>query len=525
MFSLRLFSNPSGIFLLVSILVLNGCVSLPDNSERSTSYVYTDTSDSKLAQGYQEASIPYPNQSAYLLLDDGLDAFVGRALLAESAKYSIDVQYYMLHGDEVGMLFVDQLRRAADRGVRIRLLLDDIDEGHRDFGAAIFDSHPNIEVRLFNPFGRNVPRILQYVTGFGKQTRRAHNKSFTVDNTATIVGGRNIGNEYFSADPTLEFQDLDVVVFGPLAQDVSASFDQYWNSPLSYPVTELIDIQPTPQEILQRGKEFDEYIKQHQNSPYIQRLHDSELANSYRANTINYHWGTGSVYADRPEKLTQDTDDSEHYMINDLAPYMAKAEKELIILSPYFVPGNGGVEFLTGLAKKGVRVRILTNSLSSTDVSVVHAGYVRYREALLRGGVELYELNKKTTKKERKEKKKGRIGSSKSSLHAKAFVVDRNDVFIGSLNFDARSIIQNTEIGVVFQSPEIASEISSNFDQHIDRVAFQLSLEKNSDGSESIRWHGVVDGEPTTYSTEPFTSFWRRLGVGFMRFMPIESQI
>ena len=512
--------------MLLGLLALGGCASLPDNSDRTESLHYTDTSDTPLGQ-LVEKRLPAhaEGQSGYLLLPNGLDAFVARAVMAQRAERSIDTQYYMWHGDEVGNLLAYQLLKAADRGVRVRLLLDDIDEGGRDINIAVFDSHPNIEVRIFNPFARNTGRTLQYVTGFGKQTRRAHNKSFTVDSQAAILGGRNIGDEYFSADPDLAFADLDVLSIGPVADEVSRSFDEYWNSPLSYPIATLLDTPPTEADLRQGQQRMADFYAAEKDSAYLQRLADSELSNSIRKNSVEFIWGDGRVFADPPEKLSHSTGNSDYRMWNDVKPYMAAAQQELIILSPYFVPGKSGVAFLKQLRERGVRVRILTNSLASTDVGIVHAGYSRYRRDLLRAGVELYELNKITSKEDRRDWSRGNIGRAKSSLHAKTFTVDRETIFIGSLNLDARSVVQNTEIGVVIESPEIAAHLSSNFDANIDEVAFRLTLDEDGQGVEQLRWHGVVDGEPTTFSTDPYTSFWRRVGIGFMRLMPIESQI
>ncbi len=513
-------------FLFLILLALGGCASLPDNSRRTESLHYTDTDGTRLGQIYEKRRQQHPEgQSGYLLLGNGLDAFVARAVLAQLADRSIDTQYYMLHSDEVGTLFANELLKAANRGVRVRVLLDDIDEGNRDFNIAIYDSHPNIEVRIFNPFARNTGRTKQYVTGFGKQTRRAHNKSFTVDNQATILGGRNIGDEYFDHDQDLAFADLDILAIGPVASQVSKSFDEYWNSQLSYPISLLIDTQPTEADLqagLQRMAAFEADM---QDSEYLQRLANSELSNRLRDKTIKFIWGKGSVYADPPEKLTEDTGDKDFQMWTQVRPYMAAAQKELVILSPYFVPGKSGVEFLQQLTDRGVRVRILTNSLASTDVSIVHAGYSRYRKDLLRAGVELYELNQITGKDDRRAWSRGKIGRARSSLHAKAFAVDREIAFIGSLNLDARSVIQNTEIGVVVESPEIASGIAESFDEQIDQVAFRVMLVNDEEGYGSLRWNGMVDGEQVTFSKDPNTSFWRRFGVGFMRMMPIESQI
>jgi putative cardiolipin synthase len=514
------------IIAAVLAIGLGACASLPDNTNNPESHAYSDTGETYLGLAIDRLSEGRSGESGFYMLEDGLDAFVARAVLASKAERSIDTQYYMIHNDLVGNLFIDQLYQAADRGVRVRLLIDDMDQGGQDFGAAVLDTHPDIEVRIFNPFGRNTGRTMQFITGFGKQTRRSHNKSFTVDNQATILGGRNIGNEYFAADPELAFIDMDVLSIGPVARDVSSSFDLYWNSELAYPISTLVEDLPSEQEARQLKKDFDDYIAQQHESDYLQHLHNSDLAKKIREQLDEeYFWGLGVVVADDPAKLTQNTSEKEYHLSEQLNPFLEAVESELIVISPYFVPGKGGVAYLQALRDKGVRVRILTNSLSSTDVSAVHAGYSRYRKDLLRMGVELYELNKDLSKEERKAMQEGGIGKSKASLHAKALVLDRQQVFIGSLNLDPRSLIQNTEIGVVFNSPEIANSISDGFERQIDQVAFRLGLEPGEKNREQIVWHGLVDGEQQTLHLEPYTGFWKRFGVGFMRLLPIESQI
>lgn len=511
------------VVIITSLLLMGGCATLPTDFERIETHAYTDTENTRLGKAVSEEKAKHPGESGFHLLGNGLDAFVARAVLAQSAERSIDAQYYMIHNDEVGNLFVDQLRKAAERGVRVRLLIDDIDQGGRDFGSAVLDSLPNVEVRIFNPFGRNTSRTLQFVTGFGKQTRRGHNKSFTVDSQATILGGRNIGDEYFEADPELAFVDLDVLAVGPVARSVSTSFDQYWNSELSYPISVLVEKSPTPEEIEQRVNEFDDYIKKQAETEYIQQLRNSDLANRIQQHRVDFHWGVGHVIADDPQKLTHDTKDTQYHLSEQLKPYLTDIEQELIIFSPYFVPGKSGVAFFKTLREKGVRIKILTNALSSTDVALVHAGYSKYRKDLLRMGVELYELNKKLTKEERKQIKKGDVGRSKASLHAKSFVFDRKRVFVGSFNLDAQSRIQNTEIGVVFDSADIANYMAQSFDQKIDRVAFRLELKKDQTGYEKIFWYGLVDGEQRVFKVDPYTGFWERFGIGFMKLLPIES--
>jgi putative cardiolipin synthase len=514
----------SGYLIILAVFIMGGCATLPDNCDRHESFAYTDTAGTAIGKKVSGGTAAHPGKSGLHLLSNGLDAFVARVVLTHIAERSIDVQYYLYHDDLVGRLFTYQLLKAADRGVRVRLLVDDMDLAGRDLGAAVLDSHPNMEVRLFNPFSRKTSRISQFITRMGSVTRRMHNKSFTVDNQAAILGGRNIGNEYFAADPDTAFADLDVLAIGTVAQDVSASFDRYWNSELAYPAT-VMKGKPSKQGELERMRgQLDEFVIRQADSAYLQALRNSNLAEKLRNGRVRYTWGDAHVIYDMPEKVLNDTGKKEFNLTPQLSPYLNSLEKELIIFTPYFVPGKSGTATLTQLVKRGVRVRVLTNSLASNDVGIVHSGYSKYRKPLLRGGVELYEINKKLTRKQRKEKK-GIGGSSNVSLHAKSFVFDRKYVFIGTLNLDPRSVIHNTEIGVVLTSEEIARDMGTSFDKNIERAAFRLELVKNRNGTDKILWHERINGQDKTFDVDPYTSFWQRLGISFMRLLPIESQL
>ena len=512
------------LLAVAGMILLCGCATLPENVNRPESFAYTDTGDTVIGREFADEIAEHPGKSGFYLLDDGLDAFVARGVFAQYAERSIDVQYYLYHADLVGRLLADQLLKAADRGVRVRMLVDDMGLAGRDFNVAAVDSHPNLEIRIFNPFSRKTARMTQFVTRMGSVTRRMHNKSFTVDGQVTILGGRNIGNEYFEADPDLAFADLDVFAVGPVAREVSTSFDRYWNNELAYPVSALVDAPPTPEEVRQIRRQLDDFVAGQEDSAYLKALRNSKLAQQFRDDEAQLIWGDAVVIYDQPEKLLHDTDRTEFHLAPKLKPYVEGVDKELILFSPYFVPGKAGPAFLTDLVKRGVRVRILTNSLASNNISIVHAGYAKYRKPLLRGGVELYEMNKKLPRVQRKEKK-GPRGSSRAVLHAKSFVFDREQVFIGSLNLDPRALIHNTEIGVVLASREIAEGMGDWFDENIGKLAFRLELKKDEDGSEELLWHGIVDGKPQTFDVEPYTGFWKRFGIGFLGLLPIESQL
>ncbi len=512
------------IFLTVLLLLSSGgCASLPNNVHQVPSTVINDGAATTLGLEIGRKQARHPGASGFLLLDNGLDAFVARAVLAGLAERSIDLQYYLFHDDLVGGLLAYQLLEAADRGVRVRLLLDDMGLEGRDGAIATLDSHPNIEIRIFNPFTRGALRSLQMLTRFGQVTRRMHNKSFTVDNQATIVGGRNIGNEYFEADPELAFGDLDVLAIGPVVAEVSSSFDAYWNNGLSYPISTLKQ-KITKGTLEEMRPLWKEQFKAELGGLYVQALQNSSLAKMIRAGTLEYLWGKARVLADKPEKISSSTQAEENYLAPQLKKYINQVEDELIILSAYFVPGREGVELLKALAARGVRVRILTNSLASTDVTIVHAGYARYRRDMLRAGIQLYELDKELSTEERREKRK--TGTfSRASLHAKTFIFDRKALFISSFNFDPRSIFENTEIGIYFDAPAMAVEMASAFDKKKINNAFKLELITEDDGMEFIRWVTTKSGEKKMYYTEPHTSLWRRFLLSAAGFLPIESQL
>jgi len=508
---------------LLLVALLCGCASLPENVDRRHSVALTDTANTTLGEAFQDDLAENPGLSGFHLLGEGLDAFAARALLAQGAERSIDAQYYLWHSDLVGRLFLDAMLQAADRGVRVRLLIDDMALGDsKDTGVATLDAHANVEVRVFNPFNRKNARWLQILTRFDDVTRRMHNKSFTVDNQVSVVGGRNIGNEYFEADPNLAFADLDVLAIGPVVGDVSTSFDLYWNSSVSYPVSTLVKIDESPQALDERRREHDEFIEQQRDSEYLQALRNSKLMTRLKNDEFEFDWGEAQVLYDDPAKVKASRDQTDLHLVTQLEPFGTQISREMTIFSPYFVPGREGVANFEKLRERGVRVRILTNSLASTDVSAVHAGYSKYRKYLLRAGVELYEVDQTLTREQRKDKK-GVEGSSKASLHAKSFVIDRERVFIGSLNFDPRSVVENTEIGIMIESADMAQEMSDWFDRNINRIAFRLALEENANGDEILVWHRSIDGEEYRYTTEPNTGFWRRFGVGLMGLLPIES--
>ncbi len=500
------------------LMLIIGCSDLPKDIHRQPSTVISDGHKTALGREFDSQRTGHPGQSGVFLLSHGLDAFVGRALLASLAERSIDVQYYMFHQDTVGQLLIDQLIKAADRGVRVRMLIDDIYGDEADDVWTALDAHPKMEVRLFNPFVRSSSKNLQWISRFKDVNYRMHSKSFTVDNQATIVGGRNIGDEYFDADPNLAFADLDMLAIGPVVPEVSDAFDQYWNSDYAYPASTLT--RPATSEQLSDLKDrMDRVPRQEKAAAYVGALKNSELANALRAGSAHFKWAEAKVIHDSSEKKAHGENWQAELLISQLWPYMQKTNDELIIVSPYFVPGKRGADALCALSEKGVKVRILTNSLASNDVFAVHAGYSKYRKQLLKAGVMLYELDEEV-KKTAQRKFTWLPGLSKSSLHAKTMVLDKKAMFVGSMNLDQRSLHINNEIGILFLNPETAGQSARDFDRNIEKVAFRLELDNDK---ESIRWHLKKEDGETVYDSEPYASFWKKFGVWVVRLLPVES--
>jgi len=382
------------LILVTLVLLQSGCASLPDISGQPTSYAINDSNETSLAKvAFQNGKHARPGESGFLFMGEGIDAFVARAVLAERAERSIDTQYFILQDDIVGRAFLGLLTKAADRGVRIRLLLDDYWMDMSDFQLLVLDAHPNFEIRIINPFSRRIFRSLQLVSRFGSVTRRMHNKSFIVDNQIAVTGGRNIASEYFDADPEFTIGDMDVLNIGPVVQEISNSFDQYWNSDLSFPISKLARHLPTNEEARAEREKVLSYMAENTDSEYAKALLNSDLANSIRDDSVELYWGI----ADSPEKLSESRNRKDLHLSQEIQSLLAKIENEVIIFTPYFIPGKLGVDGLSQLVAKGVRVRILTNSLTSIDHGIVHAHYAKYRKALLERGIELHEIYDKRT--------------------------------------------------------------------------------------------------------------------------------
>ncbi len=457
------------------------------------------------------ATAGHPGQTGLALIDGNLEAFAVRARSARSAGRSLDLQYYIWDDDLTGRLLLQEILAAADRGVRVRLLLDDVNAQGKDRVMRTLDAHANIEVRLFNPSRNRDDRLrrgIELLLRAVRTTRRMHNKAWIADGRLAIVGGRNIADKYFDADAAANFRDLDVIAIGPVAEQAAANFDRYWNCEAVIPIRRLrratLHLGSVRQGLV--ALRSDKRAK-----PYLDQVETDGTVNALLSGRTPLHWtAVARLASDPPEKCTGG--DEPNWLRAVLTPYLVAASSVVEIISPYFIPRVGGTAILLDLATRGVQVSVLTNSLAATDVAAVHGAYVRYRKRLVAGGVQLFEL--------RAYKRRGRIslfGSSSASLHTKAFTVDGHLGFIGSMNFDPRSILLNTEMGVLFQHEALVAEVRAVFAEETQPPkAYRLGLE-----SGHLVWH---DGARIRHR-EPLASWTRQLIAAVAGILPIESQL
>ncbi|MGE5668634.1 MAG: phospholipase D family protein [Betaproteobacteria bacterium] len=504
--------------ILVGVaVVITGCATLPAPRDRVETTALTDTAATRLGRAVAPVVAGHPGETGIHAMPDPRDAFAARVLLAGAAEKSIDAQYFIWNGDQVGYLLFQALWQAAERGVRVRLLLDDLNTKGLDATIAALDAHPNIEVRLYNPVVIRDNRALNFLTDFTRVNRRMHNKSFTVDNQATIVGGRNIADEYFGAGGGISFADLDVLAVGPAVHAVSREFDVYWNSASAYPASGFVGA-PAPDAVAGLEARFAANRTDPVSIAYLDAVRATPLLRELLDRKLDFEWTTAEIVYDDPAKTLDTTERTDVLLFPALVRKMGRPEKTLDIVSPYFVPGDGGTEHLVELAKSGVAVRILTNSLAASDEKSVHSGYAKRRPDLLRAGVRLYEIKPNATKQRGESGHLFGSGSS-SGLHAKTLAVDDSRIFVGSFNFDQRSARLNTEMGLVLSNPVLAHGLARFFDAEVPTLSYEVRLAP--DGI-NLEWIERTPAGEKRYDTEPETRWTTRMGVDLLSILPIE---
>ena len=485
---------------------------LPDISDRAAQFAIPTSSATTIGSIVSEKSAAYPGLTGVLPLRGGPEALYERLLLIGASEQSIDAQYYIWHDDISGILLLDALLEAAQRGVKVRLLLDDNGVPGLDDIMATLNAHENIEIRLFNPSTVRTPKYAGYTFDFLRMNRRMHNKSFIVDSAVAIVGGRNIGDEYFRVGEDSFYVDLDVLVAGAVVAETADMFDQYWNSQSVFAVESIVrktgDLDAFNARVAEVTASSD-------TAEILAAVLDRAAGYSIRKKL--YEWTDVQLIADDPVK-GQGIATREQLMITRLGNILGAIEARLDLVSAYFVPGERGTDWISSIALSGKDVRIVTNAMNTTDVLLVHAGYTKYRRELLEAGVGLYELKLRGGA-ESPDVLKQPFGLSGASLHAKTFAVDGARVFIGSFNFDPRSALLNCEMGYLIESPRLARQVSDGVDGQLLLVSYQPGLTPE----DKMIWREPLnDGSTVIYQEEPRATWLEQIAITIIGLLPIE---
>ena len=521
--------NKSMLAIYCSIAItVAGCSTLPKHKIESIpeTALQVDTAQTTLAQIIQPLQEQHPDLTGYLVLFEPLEALATRLSLIDKAEKRLDLQYYIWDNDKVGSLALHALIRAADRGVKIRLLIDDNNAKSTEGIFLALAQHPNIEVKLFNPYRFRKYRALDMILDLKRINRRMHNKSFIADHQVALIGGRNMTNQYYNVSDNYQFSDVDVMLVGTAVKDISHSFDEYWSHEYAYKVQEVVNQSAHHLSYESLKRQLDEHYERVTVQNYLDLTSNSQAIDSLMSRDIQLDWVKAEVVKDSPDKIKSKAKKKEHLNFQ-LIQHLEQPEKNVDLISAYFVPEKKGAKMLTDLAKDGVKVRVLTNSFKANDVAVVHAFYGKYRQNLLEHGVQLYEflpaLNKndldKNTEDLAKKAKVSIKGLSRSSLHAKLMALDEKQVFIGSFNFDPRSAYLNTEIGVLLNSPPLAQAVHTTMDENLSKYAYKLVLDANK----KITWQRQTPQGPVIYTKEPRMKWWQRASIKMLSWLPIEG--
>jgi cardiolipin synthase C len=510
-------------------LLAAGCATLPPGADlpKSVSHALAEPEKTALGRQFAGTERKHPGLSGFRLLPVGIDSFLLRMEMARAAQRTLDVQSFVLQDDRTGKLLLEALLQAADRGVRVRILLDDYGLVGRDAELGALAQDRNVEVRIFNPFAyRGSLEFLhkaELIANLPRLNYRMHNKLFIADNELGVVGGRNIGDAYFQTSPEFEFGDYDVIAAGPIVKRVSESFDAYWNSDLAIPIQALAG--PIPPDAL---AVYRRTLAAHREALAGEAYMPSLAANRPLAGILaapsSLTWASAEVIYDSPEKSRVENGEQSGYLLRKrLGEVARETRSELIIVSPYLVPGPKALEFFRTLHERHVRVRILTNSLASTDQPVVHSGYQKTRVPLLEAGVELYEVRPWLGQPVVHGDSLKSPSAGPYALHAKVFVFDRKRLFIGSMNLDPRSLRVNTEVGLIIDSPELAREVARRFGEIAQPAnSYVVALDGSGPGgAPSLVWRTLENGKPQEYRTEPGAAPGRRIEADALSLLPL----
>ena len=533
---------PMGSRLAAAILLsalLGACATLPPGADfpKTQSVALEHPEQTRMGRQLVAAARAHAGKSGFRLLPVGLDGILMRVQMINAAERTLDAQYFIFREDETGKLLTEAMLRAADRGVRVRVLIDDAESTAQDAQIAALDAHPNIEIRLFNPFAHRshnkLLRMMEFAVDASRLDYRMHNKLFIADNAVALVGGRNVGDEYFQVNPDLQFGDYDVFAAGPVVRQMSATFDDYWKCDLAIPVQALAGGKSSEAQLAAYRKALEEHRAQVKadGTDYMTRIASGEPLASMLSGRVPLVWATAQVVCDSPDKKRVTKGEMVGKLMHRaVADAAASVQSELLIVSPYFVPGDEGMQLFNVLRKRNVSVSVLTNSLASTFETaplMAYAGYTHYRVPLLEAGVKLYEVRPVLGD----PKGSGAGGEAQRAalfaLHAKVFIFDRKRVFIGSMNFDQRSMRLNTEVGLIIDSPELARQSAARFEA-IAQPANSYVLALSRDGAAAtprVVWRTQVNGRDVEYDQAPARSGWQRFKSDFFATLPLDDEL
>jgi putative cardiolipin synthase len=502
---------------LGGILLAASCTSLPTDYPKTVSTALKSPPTSGVAGSFERAARHHPGKSGFAVIPNNREAFTDRVSLARFAQKTLDVQYYEWHADTVGRMLGDEIIQAAERGVRVRFLLDAISFKKRDSAAAALSAHPNIEVRIFNPAQHRSARSVEFLANFGRLNKRMHNKSMIMDNACAIIGGRNIGDEYFGLGDTYNRRDLDIVALGPIVRDISKVFDEFWNSRASLPIEALVkkeyNIDDFRNEVAVMRQEMEP-----ERYPFPLESDLKSLRARIDGMTGDVVWAHGRVLHDSIESMK--TEGQGETVVDALAAVVRGARKEVLIESAYFVVRQQGIDLTRALTSRGVKVRVLTNSLASNNVLAAQSGHSKHRGELLDAGMELYELRPDATSVRWQVAPQGQ--NCITTLHSKVLVIDEQRAFVGSFNLDPRSAEINSEIGLLVDSPVFARQVKAILDNGIKpENAYHVTKDEGG----NLLWDTIVDGQPRTWSKDPETSGFKRFKAGSIELLPIQGQL
>ena len=522
-------------FALVTA-ILAGCSSLPPGSSfhKVASTALTDREQTRLGRQFGNTEPEHAGKSGFRIIPVGADGFLMRMQMINAAERTLDLQYYIFHGDDTGRLLTGAVLHAADRGVRVRILVDDGETEAGDEQLTALEAHPSIQLRIFNPFAyrghSETLRAFEFIFNHGRLDYRMHNKLLVVDNAVALIGGRNIGDQYFQIDPDSQFADDDVFAAGPIAQRLSATFDEFWNSDLAIPAEALAGGKSSHATLNEHREDLKEESRQAKADgvDYVKRVALGEPFEGLISGRVPLIWASAKVVCDSPDKKKVENGTmGGRLMQPEVSDVTKTVQTELLVVTPYLIPGVDGMKLLGDLRRRGVRVRVLTNSLESSTVLMAQAGYMEYRIPMLQDGVELYEIRSLLGSARGSGQTSAMSRYGNYSLHGKLFVFDRQKIFIGSMNFDQRSEHLNTEIGLIIDSPEIAQQIATRFEAMVQLVnAYTLVLHPgNADAWPQLVWRTQENGAVVDYLSEPARSGWQRFEANFLARLPLDSEL